>query len=70
MKDLHEFSPKGHDMPFGQGFSDIPAVLDELHAQGFKGNVSIEYEHNWTTSVPEIAQCIGFVRGYGKSKGW
>ena len=70
MKDLHEFSANGHDVPFGTGVSDITAVLDELHAQGFTGGISIEYEYNWTTSVPEIAQCIGFVRGYGKSKGW
>jgi sugar phosphate isomerase/epimerase len=64
MKDLSEFAPRGHDVPFGTGVSDIPAVLDELKRQNFKGNISIEYEHNWDNSVPEIAQSIGFVRGY------
>ena len=68
MKDLHEFSANGHDVPYGQGVSNIPAVLDELKRQGFKGNISIEYEYNWDNSVPEIAQCIGFVRGYGTAK--
>lgn len=65
LKDLHEFSPGGHDMPFGQGVSDIPGVLDELRRQHFDGNISIEYEYNWDHSVPDVAQCIGFVRGYG-----
>ena len=65
LKDLSEFSPSGHDMPFGQGVSDIPAVLDELRKQHFDGNISIEYEFNWEHSVPDVAQCIGFIRGYG-----
>jgi hypothetical protein len=42
----------------------VAGVLDELQRQGFEGNISIEYEHNWDHSVPEVAQCIGFVRGY------
>ncbi len=42
------------------------AILDELKRQKFSGNISIEYEHNWDNSVPEIAQCVGFVRGYAK----
>ena len=64
MKDLNEKSPKAHDVPFGTGVSDIPGLLDELKRQGFAGNISIEYEHNWENSVPEVAQCLGFVRGY------
>ena len=69
LKDLNEFSPNGHDVPFGTGVSDIPAVLAELRRQRFDGNISIEYEYDWTTSVPEIAQSIGFVRGWGAMKG-
>lgn len=68
MKDLNEKSPEGHDVPFGTGVSNIPACLDELKAQGFEGNISIEYEHNWESSVPEVAQCVGFVRGYTSAK--
>ena len=67
-KDLNEKSPKAHDVPFGTGISDIPALLDELKRQGFQGNISIEYEHNWEQSLPEVAQCIGFVRGYATHK--
>ena len=68
LKDLNEKSPRAHDVPYGAGVSDIPAVLDELQRQGFKGNISIEYEHNWEQSLPEVAQCIGFVRGYEARK--
>jgi sugar phosphate isomerase/epimerase len=65
LKDLHEKGPGGHDVPFGTGVSNIPAVLDELKAQGFAGNLSVEYEHDWDNSTPLVGQCIGFVRGYG-----
>ncbi len=68
MKDLNEMAPNAHDVPFGTGVSDIPGVLDELKAQNFTGNVSIEYEYKWESSMPEVGQCIGFVRGYGAGK--
>jgi len=66
LKDLHQTGPGAHDVPFGTGVADIKACLDELKAQGFAGNISIEYEHNWDNSVPEVAQCVDFVRNYGK----
>ena len=56
---------ESHDVPYGQGVGDIKACLDELKAQGFQGNISIEYEYNWDNSVPEVTQCIDFVRNYG-----
>jgi sugar phosphate isomerase/epimerase len=67
-KDLNEKTSNAHDVPFGTGVSDIPALLNELKRQGFEGNISIEYEHNWEQSLPEVAQCIGFVRGYETRK--
>ncbi|MBU6398984.1 MAG: sugar phosphate isomerase/epimerase [Verrucomicrobia bacterium] len=71
LKDLNEFGVDGaHDVPYGTGVTDIPAVLQELRQQHFDGNISIEYEYHWTTSLPEVAQCIGFVRGYGEAKKW
>src|SRR5262249_25677861 len=70
LKDLNEFSPGGHDAPAGTGVSDIPAILEELHSQGFDGNLSIEYEHHMENSMPEVAQSIGFVRGYGQARHW
>jgi len=68
LKDLNEMGPQAHDVPYGTGVSDVPAILQELHAQGFTGNLSIEYEHHWENSTPEVAQCIGFVRGLGSCK--
>jgi sugar phosphate isomerase/epimerase len=65
LKDLNEMGPRAHDVPYGIGVSDVPGILTELKSQGFEGNISIEYEYHWESSVPEVAQCIGFVRGYG-----
>ncbi len=70
LKDLNQMGPNAHDLPYGTGVSDVPAILEELKSQGFQGNISIEYEYNWESSVPEVAQCIGFVRGYGTAKKW
>ncbi len=69
LKDLNEFGkPGAHDLPYGMGVSDVPGILEELKSQGFQGNISVEYEFNWDNSVPDIAQCIGFVRGYTARK--
>ena len=70
LKDLNEMGPGAHDVPCGAGVSDVPALLAELKAQGFAGNISIEYEYHWENSTPEVGQCIGFVRGYGMAKNW
>ena len=67
LKDLNEFTPGGHDLPYGNGVSDVPAILAYYDKIGLQGSVSVEYEYNWDTNVDEIAQCIGFVRGlYGR----
>jgi len=69
LKDLNEFGKnEAHDLPYGTGVSEVPAILEELRRQKFEGNISIEYEYNWDHSVPEVAQCIGFVRGYEAAK--
>ena len=59
-KDLSEKSPKAHDMPWGTGISNAKGMMQELQRQGFKGAFCVEYEYHWTTSVPEIAQCVKF----------
>jgi sugar phosphate isomerase/epimerase len=68
LKDLNEMSPGAHDVPFGQGVSDVPAILDELKRQHFDGNISVEYEYEMDRSMPAVAQSIGYVRGYGQAK--
>jgi len=65
LKDKTDFGP-GHDVPYGTGVGRIGKVLEELKKQGFEGNISVEYEYNWDHSVPEIKQCVDFVREYSK----
>jgi sugar phosphate isomerase/epimerase len=66
MKDREVVGKWTHDRPFGTGVIDNVAILDEVRKHGFAGNVTIEYEHNWKTNVPEIAQCVGYLRAYSK----
>lgn len=69
LKDLNEFGKaEAHDVPYGMGVIGIPDILNELKSQGFAGNVSIEYEYNWDASLPEVAQCVGYIRGYGAGR--
>ncbi|RKY07978.1 MAG: hypothetical protein DRP66_05540 [Planctomycetota bacterium] len=63
----------GHDVPWGQGQNRVKGLLEELHSQGYKGSFSIEYEHNWLNSVPEIRRCVAYynkVAGVLKPGGW
>ncbi len=68
LKDLNIFDRNGHDVPYGNGVSDVRGILMEYTRMGFKGSVSVEYEHNWEQSVPEIAQCVGFMHGFIKGQ--
>ncbi len=62
-KDLNEFGNRdAHDVIWGTGAGDVKAILTELDRQNFKGVFSIEYEHNWLNSMPEIAGCVAFFR--------
>ncbi|HEY3864359.1 MAG TPA: sugar phosphate isomerase/epimerase [Verrucomicrobiae bacterium] len=65
LKDKDVSGESGHCVPFGTGVGKVKEILEELKAQGFKGNISIEYEYNWTHSVPDVKQCIDFVREQG-----
>jgi sugar phosphate isomerase/epimerase len=68
MKDRESIEKWSHDRPFGTGIIDNFAILDEVRKHGFAGNVSIEYEHNWKSNLPEIAQCVGYLRAYSLMK--
>jgi len=62
-KDLNEFGNRdAHDVPWGTGVSQAGAILAELNRQKFEGVFSIEYEHNWLNSMPEISKCVAFFR--------
>lgn len=68
MKDRESIEEWSHDRPFGTGVIDLIAILDEVRKYGFSGNVTIEYEHNWKTSLAEVAQCSGYLRAYSKTR--
>ncbi len=62
--------PDEHDVVLGTGMGKVGEILEELRRQKFSGHISVEYEHNWENSVPDVAQSIGFIRGYGVARGW
>ena len=57
-KDLNENDRHAHDVIWGTGVCDVPALLQELKNQEFRGVFCIEYEHNWDNNVPEIATSL------------
>lgn len=59
-KDLNEMTREAHDVPWGQGVGNAKGMLEELKRQRFEGVFSIEYEHNWLNSMPEVKQCVDF----------
>ena len=61
LKDLNQFGVReAHDVPWGSGEADMKAILRELDRQGYTGTFSIEYEHNWENSVPEIRESVEY----------
>ncbi len=68
-KDLNEQARNAHDVPWGTGSSNAKGMLEELKSQNFSGVFSIEYEHNWENSMPDIAQCIKWFHATAKDLG-
>lgn len=66
LKDVDVFQRDAVDVIFGTGVGDVSGVLSELKRQNFAGHISIEYESNWYESVPEVAQNVGFIRGWAE----
>ncbi len=59
-KDLNKFGGGAHDVPWGTGQGDVKGMLTEIHRQGVRAVFSIEYEHNWENSLPEIAESVKY----------
>ncbi|MHC4157679.1 MAG: family 16 glycoside hydrolase [Planctomycetota bacterium] len=74
LKDINEFGKrKAHDVIWGTGVCDVKAILKELDRQNFEGVFSIEYEHNWEKSLPEIRKSVEYfnkVASKLKPTGW
>jgi sugar phosphate isomerase/epimerase len=60
-KDIAPADAKGEDKPWGTGGGKAAAQLAELHRQGFRGLVSIEYETGAGKELEaNVARCIAF----------
>jgi sugar phosphate isomerase/epimerase len=69
LKDIVESgNPDAPDLPLGLGVTNVKGILRELRRQKFDGNISIEYERDWENTVPDIAQCVGYVRGFADAE--
>ena len=69
LKDIVESgNPDAPDLPLGLGVTNVKGILRELRRQKFDGNISIEYERDWERTVEDIAQCIGYVRGFADAE--
>jgi len=53
-----EHEAEQHDVIWGKGICDVPAMLQVLKNLNFDGLMSIEYEFNWDNSVPDIRECL------------
>lgn len=68
LKDVAEFGkPEARDVPLGEGKANYTAVLKELHAQKFRGVMTIEYEHLSPKLVEDVAKCAKFVEDFVSS---
>ena len=61
LKDLNKYGrQEAHDVPWGTGEANVKALLTEIHRQKLEAVFSIEYEHNWLESLPEIAESVAY----------
>ncbi|TVQ02499.1 MAG: sugar phosphate isomerase/epimerase [Balneolaceae bacterium] len=68
LKDVDRMEREGEDVIFGTGLGEVAGVLAELRRQNFAGHISVEYESNWYNNVPDVAQNIGFIRGWSAAQ--
>jgi len=61
LKDPANHSSIASDSIFGTGVGNVDQVLRILSTNGFRGHISIEYERQWTNSLPAIRKCVEFV---------
>jgi len=70
LKDVGQWGkPAARDVPLGTGLADYAAVLSELKRQGFRGVMSLEYEHDSPQLMEDVASCLGFVKKTARTLG-
>ena len=68
-KDIKEAGKRdAGDVPSGWEFRMCEASYANCVSKKFDGNTSIEYERDWENTVPDIAQCVGYVHGHSDSE--
>jgi len=63
LKDKKDYGPS-HNVVYGKGVGEIGRCLAEFRAQNFVGNISIEHEYNWEANVPDVTQCVEFIKNW------
>jgi sugar phosphate isomerase/epimerase len=58
-----------HDVVFGKGALDVPAVLKALKDVQFKGHISLEYEHHEEEPSPDMRACLDVLKESVKGLG-
>ena len=67
LKDAQEKgNRKSRDVPLGQGAGNYAAVLAELKRQGYKGLMTVEYEHQSPQLLDDVRACAAFVEAQAK----
>lgn len=67
LKDVIESGkPEARDVPLGQGKANYAAVLREVHRQGYRGLLVIEYEHDSPQLMEDMAENVAFVEKIAK----
>jgi len=56
---------KSTDVVVGTGNLDLPKLLAQLKAGGFKGEMILEYEGDVDNPIPALAQCVEAIRRAG-----
>lgn len=61
LKDVKEAKNGSPDLIYGQGVGNIPAVLDELKKQGFKGHVGVEFDVVSPQVDADVKTCLAMI---------
>lgn len=64
---LEKGNRQSRDVPLGQGAGNYAEVLKELRRQGYRGVMTIEYEHDSPELNDDVAKCVAFVEQTAKS---
>ncbi|MCO6498007.1 MAG: sugar phosphate isomerase/epimerase [Chitinophagaceae bacterium] len=62
MKDISSYGEQGHSVVWGQGVIDFPAIVEQLKASGFTGQLSAEYEYKWEHNTVDVQRSVQYFR--------